>query len=243
MNFRQFLLISTFLLTTTACVGKELKMDNRSNPYNLEFSSENYSVIQKTSKKIHFNPNPQKVYEVILKIQGSPMPLFPSEEPTVTYQSECMYTVGLFTLYGLSPMTSYKVPLQRIDENTYKLIYIQDAILDEDYGLKYEGKRLGVCHWEPRGMGVRFTPTGKPQAFNIVVGAVEPPEKLAAQLAKGTDVQYFEKRYVTTEPRPLSSSGKPLNDIGSVGKSRAELSDIKDEDLFTVTVSIKEITK
>ena len=50
-------------------------------------------------------------------------------------------------------------------------------------------------------------------------------------------------RYVTTEPRPLSSSGKPLNDIGSMGKSRAELSDVKDEDLFTVTVSIKEIAK
>ena len=109
--------------------------------------------------------------------------------------------------------------------------------------MKYEGKRQGVCHWEPRGTGVSFTPTGKPQAFSIVVGAVEPPEKLAAQLAKGTDVQYFEKRYVTTEPRPLSSSGKLLNSIGSMGKSRAELSDIKDEDLFTVTVSIKEIAK
>ena len=243
MNFRQFLLVSTFLLTTTACVGNGLKMNNRSNPYNLAFSSEDYSVVQKTSKKIHFNPNPQKVYEVILKIQGSPMPLFPSMEPSITYDADCIYTVGLFPLYSLSPMTSYKVPLQRIDENTYKLIYIQDAILDEDYGLKYEGKRLGVCHWKPRGMGVRFTPTGKPQAFNIVVGAVEPPEKLAAQLAKGTDVQYFEKRYVTTEPRPLSSSGKPLNSIGSMGKIRAELSDIKDEDLFTVTVSIKEIAK
>ena len=180
---------------------------------------------------------------MILKIQGSPMPLFPSEEPTVTYQSECMYTVGLFPLYSLSPMTSYKVPLQRIDENTYKLIYIQDAILDEDYGLKYEGKRLGVCHWEPRGMGVRFTPTGKPQPFNIVVGAVEPPEKLAAQLAKGTDVQYFEKRHVTTAPRPLHTDGTPFNSIGFEGKARAELSDIKDEDLFTVTVSIKEIAK
>ena len=102
---------------------------------------------------------------------------------------------------------------------------------------------MGVCHWEPTGTGVSFTPTGKPQAFSIAVRAVRSPEKLATQLAKGTDVQYFEKRYVTTEPRPLSSSGKPLNDIGSVGKSRAELSDIKDEDLFTVTVSIKEITK
>ena len=243
MNFRQFLLISTFLLTTTACVGNGLKMNNRSNPYNLAFSSEDYSVIQKTSKKIHFNPNPQKVYEVILKIQGLPMPLFPSMEPSITYDADCTYTVGLFPLYSLSPMTSYKVPLQRIDENTYKLIYIQDAILDEDYGLKYEGKRLGVCHWEPRGMGVRFTPTGKPQAFNIVVGAVEPPEKLAAQLAKGTDVQYFEKRYVTTAPRPLHTDGTPFNSIGFEGKARAELSDIKDEDLFTVTVSIKEIAK
>ena len=243
MNFRQFLLVSTFLLTTTACVGNGLKINNRSNPYNLAFSSEDYSVIQKTSKKIHFNPNPQKVYEVILKIQGSPMPLFPSEEPTVTYQSECMYTVGLFTLYGLSPMTSYKVPLQRIDENTYKLIYIQDAILDEDYGLKYEGKRLGVCHWEPTGTGVSFTPTGKPQAFSIAVRAVRSPEKLATQLAKGTDVQYFEKRYVTTAPRPLHTDGTPFNSIGFEGKARAELSDIKDEDLFTVTVSIKEIAK
>ena len=243
MNFRQILLISTFLFTTTACVGKEFQMNNRANPYNLEFSSENYSVIQKTSKKIHFNPNPKKVYEVVLKIQGSPMPLFPTREPTVTYQSDCDYTVGLFPLYGLSPMTSYKVPLQRIDENTYKLIYVQDAILDEDYGLKYEGKRQGVCHWKPTGTGVNFTPTGKPQRFSIVVGAVRHPEKLAEQLAKGTEVQYFEKKHVTTAPRPLHSDGTPFNSIGFMGKTRAELAHVKDEDLFTVTVSIKEAGK
>ena len=243
MNFRQILLVSTFLFTATACAGKEFQMGNRANPYNLEFSSENYSVIQKTSKKIHFNPNPKKVYEVVLKIQGSPMPLFPSDETTVEFYSDCKYTVGLFPLYGLSPMTSYKVPLQRIDENTYKLIYVQDAILDEDYGLKYEGKRQGVCHWKPTGTGVRFTPTGKPQRFSIMASAVKSPEKLAAQLAKGTEVQYFEKKHVTTAPRPLSSSGKPLNDIGINGKTRAELAHVKDEDLFTVTVSIKEVGK
>ena len=69
----------------------------------MRFSVKTILLFKKHLKKSILIPIRKKFYEVILKIQGSPMPLFPSEEPTVEFHSECRYTVGYFHFIAYRP--------------------------------------------------------------------------------------------------------------------------------------------
>lgn len=250
MNFRQFLLISTFLFTTTACVGKELQMNNRANPYNLEFYGKENSTLHETDIPIHFNPNPKEIYEITIKIsEDSPMPLLPMEPVWVQYAvANCYYQKNRFSVYILSPNTKVKVPITQVDKNTYKMTFIADAILDEDYGLTLRGKPQGMCHWGlSSSLTVGFSPTGQDQYSTVSVHAILRLQELESLSLPKTKIFYFDKQQVTTKPVKVEADGTSYGGFNFVGRSREDLkknpkfAHLKDSDLFTMTVSIKKL--
>lgn len=250
MNFRQFLLISTFLFTITACVGKELQMNNRANPYNLEFYGKENSTLHETDIPIHFNPNPKEIYEITIKIsEDSPMPLLPMEPVWVQYAvANCYYQKNRFSVYILSPNTKVKVPITQVDKNTYKMTFIADAILDEDYGLTLRGKPQGMCHWGlSSSLTVGFSPTGQDQYSTVSVHAILRLQELESLSLPKTKIFYFDKQQVTTKPVKVEADGTSYGGFNFVGRSREDLkknpkfAHLKDSDLFTMTVSIKKL--
>lgn len=248
MNFRQILLISTFLFTTTACVGKEFQMNNRANPYNLEFYGKENTTLHETDIPIHFNPNPKEIYEITIKIsEDSPMPLLPLEPVWVQYAvANCYYQKNRFSFYTLSPNTKVKVPITQVDKNTYKMTFIADAILDEDYGLTFRGKPQGMCHWKLNSaLTVGFSPTGQDQYSTVSVHAIFHLQELESLSLPKNKIFFYKKEDVTTKPVRIEPDGRSYGGFDTPGRSREafknnpKFAHLQDSDLFTIMVNIQ----
>lgn len=248
MNFCQFLLVSTCLFTTAACVSKGLQTNNHANPYNLEFYGKENTTLHETNIPIHFNPNPKEIYDITIKIsEDSPMPLLPMEPVWVEYAvANCHYQKNRFSFYTLSPNTKVKVPITQVDKNTYKMTFIADAILDEDYGLTLGGQPQGVCHWKLNSaLTVGFSPTGQDQYTTVSVHAIFHLQELESLSLPKDKIFYFDKQQVTTKPVEVQADGTSYGGFDFVGRSREafkkspKFAHLKDSDLFTMTVNIQ----
>lgn len=237
----QLSIVTFCLLIGTSCfqTSKDSTQMTYSNPYNLEFRSPKNSTIGRTGIPIHFNPNPKKIYEVTLDIQNSPMPLIPFPSTTISYYSPTEYNTN--PVYSTNPGTALKVPISKINDNTYKFILIEDAILDEDYGLKHYGKKIGVSHWkmESNVFDISLSPTGKVQESYI---RLMPFFNFANNLAhhEGSHTFFYEKKYVTTNPPFTRVDGSP-NGWNIVKLTPDELKNINSSEIFSITVTVKKI--
>lgn len=245
-RFTQLAILTFCLFTGTACskINKENTQMTYSNPYNLEFFNEEYSTIGNTGIPIHFNPNPKKIYEITIDIQNSPMPLIPFPSPTaIEYYSLTEYNTS--PIYSTNPGTFLKVPISKVDENTYKFILIEDAILDEDYGLSHYGKKIGVSHWEMENdtFNILLSPTGQIQTSYINLSPFYDWHNNVDQIEQyvGKHTFFYEKKYVTTEP-PLISKvdfqpyGKEVVELTS-----DELKNINPAEIFSINVTVKKL--
>lgn len=243
-RFTQLAILTFCLFTGTACskINKENTQMTYSNPYNLEFFNEEYSTIGNTGIPIHFNPNPKKIYEITIDIQNSPMPLIPLTPTAVNYYSLTEYNTN--PIYSSNPSTYLKVPVSKIDDNTYQFILIEDAILDEDYGLTHYWKKIGISHWE---MGINvfnilFTPTGQIQETYFDVSPFSPSNGMEQYV--GHHTFFYKKKDVTSAPPLIDGYGNPFGRQAFMLTSdelKDELKNINSDELFSITVTVKKL--
>lgn len=222
------------LFIGTACsqIQQDTTQKTYSNPYNLEFRDLENSTVGKTGIPIHFNPNPKKIYEITMDIQNSPMPLIPFSSTTINYYSPTEYNTS--PVYSTNPGTALKVPISKIDDNTYKFILIEDAILDEDYGLEHYGKKIGVSHWEmdSEAFNLAFSSISETEGTKILVFPFL-SKNLEQNIGKHTF--FYEKKYATHNA-PLPEYGRHV-----VGLTLDKLKNIKPSEIFSITVTVKKL--
>lgn len=257
-NFTQLAILTFCLLMGTACsqTNKETTQMVASNPYNLQFADEKSAYLNNTSISIHLNPNPKEVYEIEWEIKNAPFLLmqaihpdnsqldkkgFISEEYTAFYSDtnkECKYDGGDLMNYN-TPITNLLFPIQKLD-NKFKIYYVGDAILNEDYELDNgNNEKIGTCLWVNNGiLGIELSRTGEFKAPIISIPLMNKENKTYP-----FSVTYFyEKNYFTQEHKEKHfSTGRVMLPLPENGKPREAFSHLKDEDLFSVTVSIHKI--
>ena len=244
-KFTQLAILILCLFTGTACsqTNKETTQMTYSNPYNLEFSEEKFSKVQDTDKSIHFNPNPKKVYEITMNIQNSPMPLIPFStkkkilSAMVNYYSPTEYNTN--PVFSYQPGTSLKVPITKVDDNTYKFILIEDALLDEDYGLEHYGKEIGISRWEMESnvFQILLSPTGQIQASYLTFS---PFFSNNMEQYVGNHTFFYEKKYVTTEPPLKFNDGSPYGH-NIVQVTSDDLKNVNPSDTFSIHLTVKKL--
>lgn len=238
-KFTQLAILIFCLFTGTACsqTNKEATQMTYSNPYNLEFIDEEASTVGRTGIPIRFNPNPKKIYEITMDIKNSPMPLIPFPLTTINYYSLTEYNIS--PVYSTHPGSSLKVPITKIDDNTYKFILIEDAILDEDYGLEHYGKRIGVSHWEMASnvFQIFLSPTGQIQASYL---KFSPFFSNNMEQYVGNHTFIYEKKYVTTEPPLRFNDGSPYGrDV--VQSTPDNLKNVSPSETFSINLTVKKL--
>ena len=246
-RFTQLAILILCLLTGTACsqTDKETTQMTYSNPYNLEFSEEKFSKVQDTDKSIHFNPNPKKVYEITMNIQNSPMPLIPFStkkkilSATVNYYSPTEYNTN--PVFSYQPGTSLKVPITKVDDNTYKFILIEDALLDEDYGLTHNWHKIGVSHWEMESnvFQILLSPTGQIQASYLAFIPFWNTHNMEQYVGQSYFF-FYEKKYVTTEP-PLKFKDGSTYGRDIVELTSDELKNVSPSEIFSINLTVKKL--
>ena len=249
-RFTQLAILTLCLFTGTACsqTNKETTQMTYSNPYNLEFSEEKFSKVQDTDKSIHFNPNPKKVYEITMNIQNSPIPLIPFStkkkilSAMVHYYSPTEYNTN--PVFSLQPGTSLKVPITKVDDNTYKFILIEDALLDEDYGLTHNWHKIGVSHWEMEGdvFQMFLSPTGQIQASYLRFMPFWNTHNNTHNMEQyvGHHTFFYEKKYVTTEP-PLKFKDGSTYGRDIVELTSDELKNVSPSEIFSINLTVKKL--
>lgn len=273
-RFTQLAILTLCLFTGTACfqTSKEATKMTTSNPYNLQFSNEKFSKLQDRDKSIHFNPNPKKVYEITWEIKDSPVLLIPFAYPnnadnadndneimgkkmilTVPYsgftESNKEYRYDNF-LYTLEAGTRIDFPVIKVNDNTFKTYYVDDALLNEDYDLD----NLGVCFWKSNGIYLRLNKDGeyKSPILNLMLPFVSGDEEKYTYLKDGVStVFYYKKQDLTQqyEQKYYEYGGKLLpKDPEVIDALPNNLSDLKrinpflkEEDIFTITMKVRSI--
>ena len=258
-RFTQLAILILCLLTGTACsqTNKETTQMTYSNPYNLQFSNEEFTHLKETSIPIHLNPNPKEVYEIEWEIKDSPLKLVQTIHPDNDYiekkgfitdaydvfysnlNKECRYESRSFMHYN-SPFTYLLFPIYNVTDNKFKTYYVADAILNEDYRLRNKNnEKIGTCLWENNGtLGIELSTTGEYKEPIISVLLINKENKTYPF----STTYFYEKSYLTREHKEkYFSTGRLMLPIPEDGKPRDAFPDLKDEDLFSITVSIRKV--
>ena len=266
-RFTQLAILILCLLTGTACsqTNKETTQMTYSNPYNLQFLSGNTNHLSGTDIPIHFNPNPKKVYEVTWEIKDAPVPLTQAIDPEnreidkkgflstnyTAFRSDkgrACHFHGKSPLYSYTPRAIVLFPIQQVDKNKFKTYYVADAILNEDYGLDTIAEpieKMGICLWESTsGLSISLSQTGGYQEPVIGLNLVHDSKQLEQEISKYPITLYYKKDYLTQPVKIYHVENTSYSYIlEELGKTRDEFPDLKDSDLFTITVSVKEISQ
>lgn len=258
------LIFCLFMGTACSQTNKETTKMTASNPYNLQFFSGNIDYLSGTDIPIHFNPNPKKVYEVIWEIKDAPVPLTQAMNPANSEINKKGFLSANYTafrsdkghscdfnstspFYSYTPRTIVLFPIHQIDKNKFKIYYVADAILNEDYGLNARVepiKKMGTCLWEDTsGIGISFSQTGGYLEPIIGLNLVHDSKQLEQEMNKYPITLYYKKDYLT-KPIKIYNENTPYAYVfGESGKTRDEFPNLKDSDLFTITVSVKKVSQ
>ena len=266
-RFTQLAILTLCLLTGIACsqTNKETTKMTASNPYNLQFLNGSIDYLSETNIPIHFNPNPNKVYEVIWEIKDAPVPLTQAMNPENSEIDKKGFLSSSYTAFrsdkghsckfhGKSPLYSYTpraivlFPIQQVDKNKFKTYYVADAILNEDYGLDTIAEpieKMGICLWESTsGLSISLSQTGGYQEPVIGLNLVHDSKQLEQEISKYPITLYYKKDYLMQPVKIHHVENTSYSFIlEELGKTRDEFPDLKDSDLFTITVSVKEISQ
>ncbi|MEH6415830.1 hypothetical protein [Pseudomonas sp. CGJS7] len=173
------------------------------------------------------NPNPKQRYHLTLTIANAPGP-FALVEGKMQFDvktPECLPPPKENDGH-LWPTPTEDIPFvwTRVSDTEYTGVVYIDGMIDEDY----YGR--GVCHWELIQAYATLKATGAEgeTIFNPNIY----PEKLIAQQAETT---YFWKPFY---PRNVDIDNYP--ESGQTDRSKMA-SSLKDEDLFTITLTSKAI--
>ena len=264
-RFTQLAILTLCLLTGIACsqTNKETTQMTYSNPYNLQFSGKEAPYVKDKNNLIRFNPNPKKVYEITWEIKDSPVQLIPVGYPTdddvmgrkmivkVGYtgytKSNKQYRYDNL-LYSLGVGADIDYPIIKIDDNTFKTYYVDDALLNEDYGVD----DLGMCYWKSDGIYLRLNKEGKyiSPVVTTELGLAIDDEYKDTYLKDGVNtVFYYKKQDLTKQyeqkyyeyegkllpslPETIDASPNNLADLKRINPS------LKEEDIFTITMKVR----
>lgn len=222
-----------------------------SDSYKLEFMSEEDSRTYGFETPIHLNTKPNKVYEIILEFKNLPYPIQPIERVFATFRAlNCEYQYGIAGASHIPTASVYMPNPIKIDDNTYKYIFVRDAVSDEDLKLEDQGKKLGVCHWQldERGMHAYFSPTGKWTEKVVSVDMILNEEILDNITSDKPILErtfYYSKDFLSSEPVQVYPDGKGwyrmmLSDV-TRGYTESPPSDIEKNNLFSAQISIKKL--
>ncbi|WP_426683655.1 hypothetical protein ABFU84_05520 [Xanthomonas translucens pv. undulosa] len=128
--------------------------------------------------KAQLNPHPQKRYEVIAT-SDAPWP-WDSIAGYIYYDIINTKCVPMNSFLGQQdvPDTRIDIPMDRVDDHTWKGYFYRDALQDEDYF------KLGVCHWDATGAGISAIAKGV--GFNWT-------HTMDTLLRNGKQTSYFKK--------------------------------------------------
>ena len=248
--YKNYFFTGVVLLLTIACASGEQRMP-MSNSYKLEFMSQDDSRTYGFETPIHLNTKPNKVYEIIVKFKNLSYPIQPIEKVFATFDAlNCEYHYGI-TGVSYIPTTSIYMPNPiKINNNTYKYIFVRDTVSEKDLKLEDQGKKLGVCHWQldERGMHAYFSPTGKWTEKVVSVDMI-PNEEMLDNITSDKPIldrtYYYSKDFLSSEPVQVYPDGKGwyrmmLSDI-TRGYADSPPHDVKKDKLFSVQISIKKL--
>jgi hypothetical protein len=195
----------------------------------LALSACGFSSTQKIAPDFKQNPHPKHAYEITLTIDNAPGP-FALVEGVMQFDVVTPKCLPPPNANGGMPwpVPVHHIPIAwtRISDSEYKgLVYI-DGIVDEDY---YGN---GVCRWELIEARADMKATGL-KGETRFMPSIE-PGKLKAQQA---EITYFAKiNYVRDKDTVLEN---PL----SFGQTaRLKMAHLRDDELFTVTLTPKSTT-
>ena len=203
--YKNYFFTGVVLFLTTACVSGESKMQ-ADNPYKVEFVHEKDSRIIGLDERIPLNPEPRQIYEIIVKFNDLSYPIKPIERVPVTFDAlNCKYHYGVAGAAYFPTASVYMPEPVKIDDYTYKFIFVRDAIPDKDFGLDEPGRKLGICHWhmDETGFSSIFSPTGKWTETVIAVDMI-PSEEMLNNITSDKSVlekiYYYEKNFLSSIP-------------------------------------------
>lgn len=194
----------------------------------LPLSACSFPASEKTMPDFKRNPHPKQRYQLTLTLANAPGP-FASVEGFMQFDVRTPECLPPPKENGghLWPTPTEDIPFvwTRVSNTEYTGVVYIDGMIDEDY----YGR--GVCHWDLIQAYATLKATGaeRETIFNPNIY----PEKLIAQKAETT---YFWKQFY---PRNVDIDNYP--ESGQTDRSKMA-SSLKDEDLFTVTLSAKAIT-
>ena len=175
------------------------------------------------------NPHPEQRYDITMTIANAPGP-FASIKSWMQYDvanTECLPPPDS-NPQGSSNYMTRPVPfeLTQVSDTEYTGTVYTDFLLDEDY---YD---RGICHWKLLNVGIDQKATGAEGETSFLPGLSL--EDLLA--GKAVTTYFLEKSY----PRhPESTLENPVA-FGQSDRSKM-MSTIKDDELFTITLTPKEV--
>lgn len=95
----------------------------------------------KEDKRYKLNPNPQKQYQLTIKIENAPGPLKILQASAGYQASNCTYVYGIASAVS-HPYISIPIDLELTSADQYQGKFSLDAVKDEDY------YGQGICQWK-----------------------------------------------------------------------------------------------
>ena len=237
------------LFLTTACLSKEQKMQ-ADNPYKVEFVHEKDSRIIGLDERIPLNPKPSQIYEIIVKFNDLPYPIKPIERVPVTFDAlNCKYHYGVAGAAYFPTASVYMPEPVKIDDYTYKFIFVRDALPDKDFGLDEPGRKLGICYWhlDERGFYSIFSPTGKWTETVIAVDMIRneeilnnvTPDKPILEITYYYEKDFLSSKSIQVSPKVYGWYETIFSDVKG-GDTNFPAGTEKDK-LFSASVSIRKL--
>ncbi len=177
--------------------------------------------------RTQLNPRPAHAYRVSLSLQDAPG-TFQVVEGIVDYHAhyrddpgrQCGYMIPFAGAFiALNRSESFE--LRKVADNTYEGVVYSDLMLDEDYNGE------GICHWGMVEVRARLRAND-----NLTDTRFAPFLDVAGTLTEKSETRYFWKEmYPSAE----------VEDFPDFGESDRKQISRRDDELFTMTLAVKEV--
>ena len=193
--------------------------------------SEKSRIQEQTEARFQLNPHPKQAYRLRIKINDAPGPLKLIGKFGVGYKAEnCTYIINKIEGVPAKPEKNIQTDIRQLGEFEYETVVYADALLDEDYFGE------GVCHWQPEGFGFSLKATGGAEEteFNF-------SEIMKYLLDKKTLTKYYWKGGYPYFKDVHGSNSNIENIVSFGGDALTDFSADRQQDLFTITVTLEEV--
>lgn len=191
---------------------------------NIPASDSTPATRERSGPAYHKNPQPKQAYRITMTIENAPGPfarmLGLAQFDVVNRECLPPPDDNNGHLWPV-PTEGVEIPLQKVSENTYSGVVYADQMLDEDY----YGR--GVCRWKLIQAQVQLKATGAKGETKFIPSLGS--EDLFADKSQKV---YFWREYYPGASAVLEE----YPEFGQTDRSRIS-SEIRDEDLFTVTLT------